>query len=70
MSTLIGAGITDQDKAHFAVFEAFADAMFLLMKSYGIARISSPDGAVICPEDKMVKGLKVEFTDADDKEDA
>ena len=65
MSTLIGAGITDKDKAHFAAFEAFADAIFLLMKSYGITRISSPDGAVICPEDKMVKGFRVEFSDSE-----
>lgn len=65
MSTLIGAGVTNKDKAHFAVFEVFADALFLLMKSYGITRISSLDGAVICPEDKMVKGLKVEFSDSE-----
>lgn len=69
MSTLIGAGITDNDKEHFAVFEKFVDDLFLLMKSCGITRISSPDGAVICPEDKMVKGLKFEFSDSE-KEDA
>ena len=70
MSTLIGAGITDQDKAHFAVFEVFAERLFSLMRSHGITCISSHDGvAVLDPGDQIVRGFKVEFAD-DEKEDA